>query len=172
MMQLAPRVVLAVAAGFISSAAAAQAPRPAPPPAPAAMPTAARPLGATIKCRDESWAPPASDASACASHGGVKYRFVEKVPPPPAKTRPDAGQTRATTPPPPSKNAIAPAAQAVQAASATQRARDAGAAKAPTGPPPDATLLCKDGTYLSGSADAARCAAHGGFVAKLPKPRP
>lgn len=39
-------------------------------------------------------------------------------------------------------------------------------------PPAGATLRCKDGTYLSGNTDAARCANNGGLAAILPAQSP
>ena len=155
-----------------ANALLAQATRPAPPAPPAASPTPVRPPGSTIKCNDESWAPAGSLASACDVHGGVKYRFVEKLTPPPSKTRPDSAQTRM---PPPSKGVVAipEGGTPIQPnASATPGVREASARQAPAAPPAGATLLCVDGTYLTGTAEPARCTAHGGLVAKLPPQRP
>jgi hypothetical protein len=39
-------------------------------------------------------------------------------------------------------------------------------------PPAGATMRCKDGTYLSGTASANRCANNGGLAAILPPPPP
>lgn len=44
-------------------------------------------------------------------------------------------------------------------------------AMAPATPPAGATMRCKDGTFLSGAPDAARCDANGGLAAILPGAR-
>lgn len=45
-------------------------------------------------------------------------------------------------------------------------------ALAPSAPPAGATMQCKDGTWLTGARDAARCAANGGLGVMLPERTP
>jgi hypothetical protein len=110
-------------------------------PAVAAAATA-EPANAIARCADGTFVVPPSDASACANRGGARVIMPGRGTPP------------------------APVARAVTA-QATVRAAPVPAAAPPAG----ATMLCRDGTYLSGAPSAGRCDANGGLVAILPAPR-
>ncbi len=150
-------IVLAVA----TSVQAQQAP-PArvPPPPPAARPVNLRPAGSTLRCKDGLWAAAGAADAWCASHGGIGYRTVVITPPPKALPRPE------TPAPPPLAPPTKPAAREQSAAGAAPAQAQAQAPPSP--PPPGATLLCTDGTYLTGNPDTSRCQVHGGLAAKLP----
>lgn len=126
-----------------------------------------RPAGSMIRCRDGSWAPAGATVAACDAHEGLAYRFPEKTPPPPAKTRPDAGLARVAPPPAP-QGMSAPAVTS----SSMRSAANAKAPEGPVAPPANATLACVDGTFLTGPADPDRCKAYGGLTAILPKKKP
>jgi len=161
---LAGLLITAVAAG-----AQAQATPPArvPPPVPAARPVATRPAGSTLRCKDGAWADAGAADSWCSTHGGIGYRTVVVTPPPKALSRPEAAPAKPPAPPETPSMVETPATTRT-----TTTAKAAKAAKAPTAPPPGATLLCVDGTYLTGSAEADRCQGHGGLAGKLPVGRP
>jgi hypothetical protein len=111
----------------------------------AAAPAAEPPAHAVAQCRDGSFVVEPAGAAACQARGGVLV-----VLPPRAAARPPAPGGRA------------------QALPAAARAT----APMQTAPPPGATMQCGDGTYLTGPADIARCAANGGVAAILPTPAP
>ena len=71
--------------------------KPEPPPAPAPAVNRKQPAGSTIRCKDGSWAPAGAAATACDTHNGLAYRLPVITPPPPPKTRPDAGITKVPT---------------------------------------------------------------------------
>jgi len=158
---LAGLIVTALAAG-----AQAQATPPArvPPPAPAPRAVATKPAGSTLRCKDGAWAVANAADSWCTAHGGIGYRTVVVTPPPTPLPRPEAAPVKPLAPP--AKPGV------VETQAAARQTVSQQASKAPTGPPPGATLLCMDGTYLTGAADAARCSGHGGLAGKLPKSRP
>jgi hypothetical protein len=165
------RIRLALIALGLAGAAPAfgqQVLPPAPPAAPVALPIDTKqPLGATIRCADGSWIPAGGAVTVCDTHKGIAFRLPEKTPPPPAKTRPDAGATKIAPPPAP-QGISAP----VVTSSSVRSTANANAPKGPIAPPADATLACMDGTFLTGAADASRCQAYGGLSAILPKKRP
>jgi hypothetical protein len=98
------------------------------------------PVGAVALCGDGTFATRALDTT-CASHLGVKGK---------------AGYVAA---PPPTPAARAAALAAAAKASTTMQK---------SGPPAGASMQCKDGTYLSGTASADRCANNGGLAAVFP----
>lgn len=176
-MSFIARSVLVLAVGLPVMATAAQAQvqpsKPAAPAAPTPIVDKTRPDGALIRCNDGTWAPKGATVAACETHGGLAYRLPEIIAPPAPLARPDASTPKFTPRPAPSG--------ALSSEERAQRNADAAAAQAksikttrvmaPTAPPADATLACKDGTYLSGQAEAARCDAHGGLAVFLPAAR-
>lgn len=146
--------------------------KPAIPKAPPVEVDRSRPEGSLIRCVDGTWAPKGAAAAACDTHGGVAFRYPEITAPPTAKERPDANVPKLTVRPAPTGGlsavqAATPPAGAVRATSTAAKST-----AAPLPPPADATMACKDGTYLSGPPDAARCQSHGGLAVILPKGRP
>ncbi len=101
----------------------------------------APPPNAVAHCSDGAYVVPPAPASACAQHGGLRAAFQRSAPPP----RPGT------------------------ATASTQPARSV--AVAPAAIPIGATMHCKDGTYLSGTPAADRCANNGGLAAILPVQR-
>ena len=160
------------AASLLGPAAFAQSapPKPAPPAAPPPAVNTTRPAGSMIRCVDGTWAPKGGTPAACDAHKGMAYRYPEVTAPPAAKARPDAGITKLAPPPAPQSDVAPPPVTASRALTAS--------AKAVTPPPPpptppaNATVVCKDGTFLSGERVASRCDAHGGLTAFLPQRRP
>ena len=149
--------------------------KPEPPPAPAPTVNTKQPAGSTIRCKDGSWAPAGAAISACDTHNGLAYRLPVITPPPPPKTRPDAGVTKVTPPPAPEGiSAPETASPSMRVATSLPAGANPGSAapKAPPAPPADASLLCMDGTYLTGAAEPGRCGAYGGLTAILPKKKP
>lgn len=118
--------------------------RPATSAAPAAA-AAQPPANAVARCADGSYV---AAADACGSRGGLLVLL------------PASGSRAAPQRPVPTAAGARPAAAAAQPA-----------AVATAAPPPGATMRCKDGTYLTGEADANRCASNGGLAAILPAPR-
>lgn len=117
-------------------------PRPTPP-APAAAPLPP-PANAVALCNDQTFVLAPATPSACDARGGLKL------------TLPTPRATPALVAP-----GRAPAPEAtVQAA------------PVPAAPPAGATMRCKDGTWLTGAPDAARCGANGGLAAILPQAPP
>jgi hypothetical protein len=134
-------VVLGVA-GSLEAQGTPRAPEPLPPPPPpvSAAQRTTPPDSAVALCADGSFIVAPDSAASRGARGGVRVRFAgPRVPPPP------------------------PAQGATDAASRSNSA----SLNAP--PPPGATLRCKDGTYLSGPADVARCAQNGGSGIVLPR---
>ena len=141
---------------------------PTPPPAPAAPAVnTTRPPGSIMRCKDGSWAPAGATGSACDAHQGLAYRFPVITPPPAAKPRPEADAPKLAPPPAP-QGMSAP----VENSSSVMSASSAGAPRRPPTPPDGATLLCMDGTYLTGAAEPGRCQSYGGLTAILAKKRP
>ncbi len=171
------RVALfALGVASAAPAAAQQATtKPAPPPAPTPAVNTSQPAGSTIRCKDGTWAPAGAASSACDTHRGLAYRLPVITPPPAAKTRPDAGIAKAAPPPAP-QGISAPEATSSPLRSTTSATAGAIAGSpllpVPPAPPADASLLCMDGTYLTGAAEPSRCGAYGGLTAILPKKRP
>ena len=160
------RILAGLVLATLATSAQAQRTPPArtPPAAPAARPVVKKPVGSTLRCKDGIWADAAAADSWCASHGGIGYRTVVVTPPPKSLPRPEVA---------PAKPLAPPAKPGAVETPATGRSTTAPQAlRAPSGPPPGSTLLCVDGTYLAGAADAARCQGHGGLAGKLPASRP
>lgn len=126
-----------------------QLPPASPPPAeraPAPPTTApAPPANAVALCGDGSFVVAPALPAACGQRGGLRLTL------PAAR-----GQTPADVAP---GRAPAPAPATLQAP------------RPPETPPAGATMRCKDGTWLSGTADAARCANNGGLLVILPPVR-
>lgn len=164
------RVVLIAVGVTLAPPAFAQQTVPQQPPPPPAAPAVntTRPDGSTIRCKDGSWAPAGATVAACDAHQGLAYRFPVTPPPPAAKPRPDADAPKLTPPPVP-QGITAPLENSSSVKSA---ATGSGVAKGPPTPPDGATLLCMDGTYLTGPAEPGRCSAYGGLTAILPIKRP
>ncbi len=142
---LAMTLVLATAA----ARASAQAPPPQLPPAstPPPAPVAARPTPA----------PPVNAVALCNDQSFV----VAPATPEACGTRGGLKLTLPTRQPPPARP------------SAAQPAIQAGPSPMTATPPADATMRCKDGTWLAGTPSAARCDANGGLATILPpKPPP
>ncbi len=118
----------------------------------------AGPNGATLRCGDGSYPAPLASDAACEGKGGVRVRFPLLRTPAPASTR----VRPAPTAPP-----------AVNAESETPKPTESRAnVRIPAErPPADATLLCKDGTFIRADTSAARCGAHGGLQVRLRRPR-
>ncbi|MDQ8155596.1 MAG: hypothetical protein P3B98_13160 [Gemmatimonadota bacterium] len=155
-------------AGSVASSQDAQSTKPPAPPAPTRPAVdLKKPDGATIKCKDGSWAPKGADASACDAHRGLAYRLPEITTPPAAKPRPDAGQARPTPP-----NAPEVVGGARDASGSARSSADIAERPAAAPPPSNAVMLCRDGTYLSGERVASRCDSHGGLTGFLPARRP
>lgn len=112
------------------------------------------PGGATLRCADGSHPAPMAPASACATRGGVLFRYPLRTSP----TASGAGGEATEIP-------VPPAARARTTSGATTHRADAARGDTPRRaprPPSDATLLCDDGTFIRADSASARCAAHGG----------
>jgi hypothetical protein len=117
-----------------------------PPTAPrtAPEPVVAPPANAVALCNDASFVVAPAQPSACAARGGLKLVLPTY---------------RASTPADVAPGRV-PVAAAVQAA------------LTPSTPPAGATMRCKDGTWFSGTPDAARCVSNGGLAVILPPSNP
>lgn len=116
---------------------------PPPPPSVTARAAVAPPANAVALCNDQTFIVAPAAPDACTARGGLKLILPARATPP----------------------ATPPGAQpAVQAAPATP-------AQSAT-PPADATMRCKDGTWLAGTPTAARCDANGGLATILPPTPP
>jgi hypothetical protein len=131
------------------------------------------PNGATMRCKDGSHPAANAPATACASRGGVMFRYPLVVVP----TAVPAGETERVIPVPAGARPREGArARGVGSDAATARAgTERGATTVPgprraERPPADATLLCGDGTYVRADTASARCGAHGGVKLRL-RPR-
>lgn len=126
-----------------------QLPPASPPPAERApvQPTTAPqpPANAVALCGDGGYVVAPALPAACGQRGGLRLTL------PAAR-----GQTPAD---------VAPGRAPAQASATLQAPRP------PETPPAGATMRCKDGTWLSGTADAARCANNGGLLVILPPAR-
>ncbi|MEX2181438.1 MAG: hypothetical protein WD771_05310 [Gemmatimonadaceae bacterium] len=144
-----------LAAAALEAQGAPARPQPSAPPAPVAAPPvpppeaatpapAPPPANAVALCNDGSFVVAPATTAECATRGGVKL----VVPPPratPSQLASPAAESRAT-----------------EGTTATN-----------SGPPPaDATMRCKDGTYLTGQPSATRCSANGGVAVILPVTAP
>lgn len=150
--RIASMLVAALIAGVAAVPARAQdAPPPQLPPA-SPPPTAPRaapqpippPADAVALCNDASFVVAPATPSACGSRGGLKLVLPTY---------------RAQTP-----ADVAPGRTPMQAALQ--------APVTPSAPPEGATMRCKDGTWFSGTPDAARCASNGGLAVILPPANP
>lgn len=122
----------------------------------------AGPNGATLRCRDGSYPAPKAPDSACDGKGGVLVRFP-LIPVPARRT--DAAPARSLRTLPPGATLATPPAAPTAESRAAERVPAAV-------PPANATLLCRDGTYIVSDTTAARCAAHGGVRGRFPvRPR-
>src|SRR5262245_59079583 len=144
---------VSLVAGVCLFAAPARAQGAAPAAAPAARPaervTGTGPNGAIMRCRDGSYVTTTADDS-CAAKGGILVRFplnrVPNAPAPRARVRaPEVAAPVLDAPP----TEAAPASRANVTVPAVR-------------PPENATLLCRDGTYIVADTVRARCAARGG----------
>lgn len=114
----------------------------------------AGPNGATMRCRDGSYPVPTAPDAACETKGGILVRFPLLRTPAssaPRAAEPSSAPMRAADPelpgPTPSRaNVVIPAERV----------------------PADATLLCRDGSYVRADTSTARCATHGGLKGRLP----
>lgn len=158
------RLPLLVLASVVALAPALGAQQPTPPPAnaPALRPsdstrvvpselTGTGPNGATLRCRDGSYPAAFAPESACDAKGGVLVRFR-------LRGRPGPLPQPAATPAAPA-SLIAPPA-AARPDPATLRI------EAPV-KPDGATLLCRDGTYVTADTSATRCARNGGVKVRF-----
>ena len=112
----------------------------------------APPANAVALCSDGTFVVAPSDSTGCASHRGVRV-MLPRLAEPPLKASAASAATAAN----------------VQALAAPQAVRLA--------PPSNATMQCKDGTFLFGTPSADRCAGSGGVAAifsgpRQPPPRP
>lgn len=166
-------IAFSLIAALAAAPASAQQEPPArvPPPAPAARPVETRPVGSVLRCKDGVWAPAGATDASCASHGGVGYRLRQIIPPPAALARPETTTTAAVPAPPTGSGLVEQSTVTTIRPSATRAGVQQ--QKGPPGrPPADATLLCMDGTFLTGAAEPSRCSSHGGLTAILPKKKP
>ena len=117
------------------------APSPPPTPPKVVVPASALPPSdsAVALCKNGSWIYNPGTAADCAQRGGLQVAMPKRA-----------------------------AAAPLTAAAATMRASIIAPAKLVVAPPTDATMQCKDGTYLSGPPSAGRCAALGGVAALFP----
>ena len=151
-MRIATLLVATLLAGVVAVPARAQdAPPPQLPPAspPPTAPSPAPqpvppPTNAVALCNDASFVVAPATPSACGSRGGVKLVLPTYRAQPPADVAPGR----------------VPAPVALQAPAT------------PSAPPDGATMRCKDGTWFSGTPDAARCASNGGLAVILPPSNP
>jgi hypothetical protein len=114
------------------------------------------PNGATLRCRDGSYPAPFAPESACDAKGGVLVKFRVRGSPAPLPAPPAVAETPPTvTVPllerPPSK---------------------ANTVIAPPPKPDGATLLCRDGTYVTADTSVTRCAQRGGVKVRFLPSRP
>jgi hypothetical protein len=118
----------------------------------ASTPITAPPANAVAQCADGTFLVPPSQPAACRAHGGLRVALpLQADPRLAAQARP----------------APAPAVRAPALAAARAPAPSNAAA------PADATMRCKDGTYLTGPPAEGRCDANGGLaVILVPRPTP
>ena len=107
----------------------------------------APPADAVALCSDGTFIVAPGDSTGCASHRGVRVMLPPRAEPP----------LKAST-------ASAAAAANVQALAAQHAERLA--------PPSNATMQCKDGTFLYGKPSDDRCAGNGGVAAIFSHPTP
>jgi hypothetical protein len=150
--RVASLFVATLLAGAAAVPARAQdAPPPQLPPA-SPPPTAPRPApqpvpppaDAVALCNDASFVVAPATPSACGSRGGLKLVLPTYRAQVPADVAPGRVPTPAALQAPPG----------------------------PSTPPADATMRCKDGTWFSGTPDAAQCASNGGLAVILPPSNP
>jgi hypothetical protein len=98
---------------------------------------------AVALCSDGAFIVAPGDSTGCASHRGVRVMLQRRAEPPPK-------------------------ASAANTASAANVRALAAQRSVQLAPPADATMQCKDGTYLTGPPAAGRCAARGGVAALFP----
>lgn len=114
------------------------------------------PNGATLRCRDGSYPARFAPESACDGKGGVLVKFRVRGTPAPIPVAPTAPAAPAslTVPllerPPSKANTVIPAPVK----------------------PEGATLLCRDGTYVTADTSATRCAQRGGVKVRFLPSRP
>jgi outer membrane lipoprotein-sorting protein len=121
-------------------------PAAAPPPKPAAPVAAVAPADSAVAlCNNGTWVYVPGTSADCVQRGGLKVA----MPPKP----------------------VSPAVVAAAAARA-EALKSAAASKVVTAPPANATMQCKDGTYLFGPPSDARCANNGGVAATFAHPAP
>lgn len=120
------------------------------------------PNGATLRCRDGSYPAPLAPDSACDDKGGILARFPLRRIPAPIGDSMAAATTGIAPAPVPTAPAL------ILAPEPESRAH----LFVPAEPPPaDATLLCRDGTFIRADTSAARCATRGGVSIRFPPPR-
>ena len=134
--------MMLVAPSARAQGAPAQRPAVIPPPAPAtALAAPTPPDSAVALCNDGSWIKLPRTAAECAARGGLKVAMPPRLAPPPAP---------------------------VAASEANRNIIVTQTATLNAGIPANATVQCKDGTFLFGAPSESRCAQNGGVAAILP----